>query len=217
MAASDFLPALGEPRRGKVRDVYDLGETLLIVACDRISAYDHVLQPAIPGKGKVLSAAQQLLVRAPLRASCRTICWRRSRPTSRRPGQAVRRRRCAGRAVLVRKNAGGAVRVRRPRLPGGQRLPRVQPDGQVLRHRPARGLRRADRLPEPIFTPATKAESGTTRTSTSRRSGAASARSWRAPARPDAGDLPPGADHAERRHAPGRHQVRVRPLTATLY
>src|SRR5687768_8289385 len=49
------LPGLPPPRRGKVRDVYDLGETLLIVACDRISAYDHVLRPAVPGKGKVLN------------------------------------------------------------------------------------------------------------------------------------------------------------------
>src|SRR4029078_7566692 len=46
---------LPPPKRGKVRDVYDLGETLLIVACDRISAYDHVLKPAVPGKGKILN------------------------------------------------------------------------------------------------------------------------------------------------------------------
>src|SRR6185295_9503593 len=54
------LPGLPPPRRGKVRDVYDLeeaglGETLLIVASDRLSAYDHVLRPGIPGKGKILN------------------------------------------------------------------------------------------------------------------------------------------------------------------
>ena len=49
------LPGLPPPRRGKVRDVYDLGDALLLVACDRISAYDHVLRPAIPGKGKILN------------------------------------------------------------------------------------------------------------------------------------------------------------------
>ena len=49
------LAGLPAPKRGKVRDIYDLGETLLIVACDRISAYDHVLQPGIPGKGKILN------------------------------------------------------------------------------------------------------------------------------------------------------------------
>ena len=50
--SSKALPA---PRRGKVRDVYDLGDELLIVASDRISAYDHILRPGIPGKGKILT------------------------------------------------------------------------------------------------------------------------------------------------------------------
>jgi phosphoribosylaminoimidazole-succinocarboxamide synthase len=49
------LPGLPPPRRGKVRDVYDLGETLLIVATDRLSAYDHILRPPIPGKGRILT------------------------------------------------------------------------------------------------------------------------------------------------------------------
>ena len=52
---STALAGLPPPRRGKVRDVYDLGETLLLVASDRLSAYDHVLRPGIPGKGKVLT------------------------------------------------------------------------------------------------------------------------------------------------------------------
>ena len=49
------LPGLPPPRRGKVRDIYDLGESLLIVACDRVSAYDHILTPGIPGKGRILN------------------------------------------------------------------------------------------------------------------------------------------------------------------
>src|SRR5687767_13286329 len=49
------LPGLPPPRRGKVRDVYDLGDTLLLVATDRLSAYDHVLRPGIPHKGKILT------------------------------------------------------------------------------------------------------------------------------------------------------------------
>ena len=49
------LPGLPPPRRGKVRDVYDLGDALLIVASDRLSAYDHVLSPGIPGKGVLLN------------------------------------------------------------------------------------------------------------------------------------------------------------------
>ena len=49
------LPGLPAPRRGKVRDIYDLGDRILLVATDRLSAYDHILRPAIPGKGKILT------------------------------------------------------------------------------------------------------------------------------------------------------------------
>src|ERR687891_682222 len=51
---TDF-PTLPAPRRGKVRDIYDFGETLLIVATDRISVFDVVLPTGIPGKGKILT------------------------------------------------------------------------------------------------------------------------------------------------------------------
>jgi len=50
------IPALGEPRRGKVRDLYDLGDCLLLVASDRISAFDVVMPNGIPDKGRVLTA-----------------------------------------------------------------------------------------------------------------------------------------------------------------
>jgi len=50
------LPDLSLLNRGKVRDIYDLGDRLLIVATDRISAFDSVLGSGIPGKGKVLTA-----------------------------------------------------------------------------------------------------------------------------------------------------------------
>ena len=50
-------------RRGKVRDIYDLGENLLLVSTDRISAFDWVLPTGIPDKGRVLTAVQRLLVR----------------------------------------------------------------------------------------------------------------------------------------------------------
>ena len=49
------LTGIGLPRRGKVRDIYDLGDKLLIVATDRISAFDVVLPAGIPDKGKVLT------------------------------------------------------------------------------------------------------------------------------------------------------------------
>src|SRR5438552_16600995 len=49
------IPGLPPPKRGKVRDVYDIGENLLIVATDRISAFDVVLSPGVPGKGAILT------------------------------------------------------------------------------------------------------------------------------------------------------------------
>ncbi|MEO8585668.1 MAG: phosphoribosylaminoimidazolesuccinocarboxamide synthase, partial [Acidobacteriota bacterium] len=50
-----LIPGLPPPRRGKVRDVYDLGDRILLVATDRISAFDAVLSPGIPDKGRILT------------------------------------------------------------------------------------------------------------------------------------------------------------------
>ena len=52
---STAIPEIGEPKRGKVRDVYDLGDTLLFVATDRISAFDCIMPNGIPGKGRILT------------------------------------------------------------------------------------------------------------------------------------------------------------------
>src|SRR5579862_4721562 len=52
---STSLSGMPAPRRGKVRDVYDLGDSLLIVSTDRVSAFDVVLSPGIPDKGKILN------------------------------------------------------------------------------------------------------------------------------------------------------------------
>lgn len=85
---------------GKVRDLYvpaedpsgaaiveRYGDVVLVVASDRISAYDHVLSPGIPGKGVVLTQAQPVVVRAGSPRSCRTTSCR---PTSRRRWRAGR-------------------------------------------------------------------------------------------------------------------------------
>ncbi len=152
------LPGLPPPRRGKVRDVYDLGETLLIVATDRISAYDHVLSPGIPGKGVILNRLSAfwferlagvvpnhlLAIEAedfpePLRRHADLLRGRAALVEKARviPFECVARGYLAG-SGWREYRAGGAV--------CGVPLPP--------------GLRRADRLPEPIFTPATKAEAG---------------------------------------------------------
>lgn len=153
------LPGLPPPRRGKVRDVYELpDDRLLLVATDRLSAYDHVLSPGIPGKGKVLTQLStfwfgRLAAIVPHHLVATDVLDF--------PGNlAPYRRQLAGRSVVVRRArvipyecvargylAGSGFReYRSTRTVCGLPLPE--------------GLLRASRLPEPIFTPATKAEAG---------------------------------------------------------
>ena len=135
---------------GKVRDLYRLpGGALLMVASDRISAYDFVLDTTIPDKGARAHPAVPVVVRAAVRPGPEPRALGRRTPGG---GGA-----CRG----LREPRDVPRRVRRPRLPHRLRPAGVRRDGRGLRHRPARaGLVDGDRLPEPIFTPATKAEIG---------------------------------------------------------
>ncbi len=152
------LPGLPPPRRGKVRDVYDLGDALLIVASDRLSAYDHVLRPGIPGKGKILNQLSNfwfarlsgvipnhLLATEP-----------EDFPASLAPHRALLR----GRAVVARKARVVPFEcVARGFLAGSGYREYVK--GRTVCGIPLpAGLLRASQLPEPIYTPATKAEEG---------------------------------------------------------
>jgi len=152
------LAGLPPPRRGKVRDVYDLGETLLLVATDRLSAYDHVLHPAIPGKGKVLtqlstfwfgrlgdSVPNHLLATDPA-----------DFPAAVRPHAAL----LAGRAVLVRKTAVVPFECVARGYLAGSGYREYRQGGRVCGIELPPGLALASRLPRPIFTPATKAATG---------------------------------------------------------
>jgi phosphoribosylaminoimidazole-succinocarboxamide synthase len=152
------LPGLAPPRRGKVRDVYDLGDVLLIVASDRLSAYDHVLRPGIPGKGKILNqlsnfwfghladvVPNHLLATEPedfpgVLAPFREIL--RGRSVLARKARVIPFE-CVARGYLA---GSGFREYERTHTVCGIPLPD--------------GLLRASRLPEPIFTPATKAEAG---------------------------------------------------------
>jgi phosphoribosylaminoimidazole-succinocarboxamide synthase len=156
------LPGLPPPRRGKVRDVYDLGGdlggTLLIVASDRLSAYDHVLRPGIPGKGKILNQLSNFwfarlsgLVPNHLLATDPADF-----PAALAPFRDVLR----GRAVLTRKARVVPFEcVARGFLAGSGYREYVQ-TGAICGIPLPPGLERASRLPHPIFTPATKAEEG---------------------------------------------------------
>jgi phosphoribosylaminoimidazole-succinocarboxamide synthase len=152
------LPGLPPPRRGKVRDVYDLGETLLLVATDRLSAYDHVLRPPIPGKGKVLTQLSSFwferlgdLVPNHLLATDPADF-----PADARRHAAL----LAGRAVLVRKTAVVPFECVARGYLAGSGFREYRETGRVCGIELPPGLELASRLPGPIFTPATKAVLG---------------------------------------------------------
>jgi phosphoribosylaminoimidazole-succinocarboxamide synthase len=142
------------PRRGKVRDVYDLGDTLAIVATDRISAFDHVLHPGIPNKGRVLT-----------RMSLFWFDWLKvphhliSADLSALPPE-FRRPELDGRTMLVKKTAVVPVECVARGYLLGSGWKEYQARGTVCGVALPPGLPLAAKLPRPIFTPATKAETG---------------------------------------------------------
>jgi phosphoribosylaminoimidazole-succinocarboxamide synthase len=147
-------------RRGKVRDVYKPSdEHLLIVACDRISAFDHVLPTPIPGKGRVLTQISNFFFRATEHIIPNHIVDPNPSPQW-YPELDWYYDDLAGRTVLVR-NAQPLVieNIVRGYL-AGSGWKEYQKSGTVCDLSLPPGLRESDRLPEPIFTPSTKAESG---------------------------------------------------------
>ena len=154
------LEGLTLQRRGKVRDVYDLGDTLLIVATDRISAFDYVLGSGIPDKGKVLTqlsafwfdriAAEGLVPHHLISVDVADF------PAEARKHEAVLR----GRSMLVRKTEPLPVECVARGYLSGSGLKDYNKTGMVCGVALPAGLRDSDRLPEPIFTPATKADTG---------------------------------------------------------
>lgn len=149
---------LPTPKRGKVRDIYDLGEHLLIVACDRISAYDHVLQPGIPGKGKILNQLtnfwfETLSGVVPNHLVATEVA---DFPARLKPHAAT----LTGRSVLVHKARVVPFECVARGFLAGSAFKEYQRAGTTCGIPLPPGLQRAQRLPEAIFTPATKAESG---------------------------------------------------------
>jgi phosphoribosylaminoimidazole-succinocarboxamide synthase len=145
-------------RRGKVRDLYDLGDTLLIVATDRISAFDYVLGSGIPDKGRVLTQLSQFWFdRTRAIVANHLLDTDPARYPEPARGAAAM---LAGRSMLVRRTTPLAIEcVARGYLSGSGWKDYVA-TGRVCGIPLPAGLRESDRLPEPIFTPATKATSG---------------------------------------------------------
>jgi len=152
------LGARRPDRQGKVRDIYDFGDRLLIVASDRISAFDYVLGSGIPDKGKVLTQISSFWFER-----SRSIVQNHVVATdpSEFPEEArVHADVLRGRGMLVTRTAPLPIEcVARGYLSGSGWKDYVA-TGSVCGIRLPDGLLESDRLPHPIFTPATKAQSG---------------------------------------------------------
>ena len=145
------VPGLKLRARGKVRDIYEDGNRLLIVATDRISAFDYILATGIPDKGRVLTQM--------------TLFWLDflrdmvpnhflSTDMSGLPAE------LEGRSMWVRRAEMFEVECVARGYLSGSGWKEYQQTGEVCGIPLPKGLRESDALPEPIFTPATKAQSG---------------------------------------------------------
>jgi phosphoribosylaminoimidazole-succinocarboxamide synthase len=152
------LPGVPVFRRGKVRETFDLGDRLLMVATDRISAYDSVLPSGIPGKGVILTQFSRFWferTRGIVPNHLITTDIESLPPHVLRYSDVL-----LGRSMVVRKAERIDVECVARGYLSGSAWVEYRDSGTVAGTPMPRGLRESDRLPEPIFTPATKAESG---------------------------------------------------------
>jgi phosphoribosylaminoimidazole-succinocarboxamide synthase len=148
-----------EPNRGKVRDIYDLGDKLLIVATDRISAFDVVMANGIPYKGIILTQISRFwfdflrpdvehhLISDNVASFPEPFCDFSSQ--------------LAGRSMLVKKVDVLPIECVVRGYLAGSGWREYRESGTICGHKLPSGLRQCEKLPEPVFTPATKAERGT--------------------------------------------------------
>jgi phosphoribosylaminoimidazole-succinocarboxamide synthase len=143
---------------GKVRDIFDLGDTLLLVATDRLSAFDYVLGSGIPDKGRVLtqlSAFWFARTGSIVANHLITLDVDRYPEPMRHHGALL-----SGRSMLVRTTTPIPIECVARGYLSGSGWKEYVATGRVCGITLPAGLRESDRLPNPIFTPATKAESG---------------------------------------------------------
>ena len=152
------LEGLKLVNRGKVRDIYDLGEHLLIVATDRISAFDVIMPNPIPGKGEVLTKLSEFWFRrmADIVGNHLVTTDVEKFPPACRPHRDVLK----GRSMLVRKAKPLPVECIVRGYITGSAWKDYTNGKPVSGVRLPAGLRESSRLPEPIFTPSTKAPEG---------------------------------------------------------
>ena len=142
--------------RGKVRDIYDLGDQLLLVATDRISAFDYVLPTGIPDKGRILTELTAYwleFLEVPNHLLSTNV-------DDMDLQFGIDLEQFRGRTMSVRKAAVLPIECVARGYLAGSAWQEYQSTGKVCGIERASGLRESDRLPEPIFTPATKADRG---------------------------------------------------------
>jgi phosphoribosylaminoimidazole-succinocarboxamide synthase len=142
--------------RGKVRDIYDLGEELLIVATDRLSAFDVILPTPIPDKGRVLTQLSLFWFELLRDVIPNHVLNATQFP----PPFDAHREELEGRSMLVRKTEPLPIECVVRGYVSGSGWKDYQATGKICGIALPAGLRESDRLPEPIFTPATKAATG---------------------------------------------------------
>lgn len=152
------MPDVGALRRGKVRDIYDLGEHLLLVVTDRVSAFDVVLPNGIPGKGKLLTKI--------------SLFWFKqmkgiieNHVVASEVGDFPRKLRkykeiLKGRSLLVKKAEVFPVECIVRGYISGSGWKSYKGDGTVCGIKLKKGMLESERIGEPIFTPSTKAQEG---------------------------------------------------------
>jgi phosphoribosylaminoimidazole-succinocarboxamide synthase len=151
------LPGIPKLRSGKVREVFDLGETLLFVATDRLSAFDVILPDPIPDKGAVLNQISAFWFRRFDFVANHLI----TADTNHFPSElAGFFEQLEGRSMLVRKTKPLPVECVVRGYLAGSGWKDYQQDGTVCCVPLPKGLQLASQLPEPIFTPSTKSEAG---------------------------------------------------------
>ncbi len=152
------LQGLKSPKRGKVRDIYDLGDALLIVATDRISAFDVILPNAVPDKGRVLTQISKFWF-----GRTKDIIRNHLISTDVKDYPAECKAHAAlleGRSMLVSKCESLPVECIVRGYLSGSGLKEYKATGSVSGIPFPAGLSEASRLSEPVFTPSTKAEVG---------------------------------------------------------
>lgn len=152
------MPDIGEPRRGKVRDIYDLGEHLLLIATDRVSAFDIVLPNGIPGKGRILTQISIYWFNRMKDIVDNHII---STEVADYPERLHKyRAMLEGRSMLVKKAEPMPVECIVRGYLSGSGWKEYRHKGTVCGIKLAGGFEESARLDEPIFTPSTKAEEG---------------------------------------------------------